>query len=133
MPTDQPVQVVKLRWKKSSYCDCFGAIQVVLSNGIESPVFLAENQTADNLTEVPINACNIARIRGTNNNNWLYEIVLQDKDGLTQALMQAKASGQFGADQLLMEGEQIVGVHGSKNRNNYFACLGFIVWTPPRF
>ena len=43
MPTDQPIQVVKLRWKTSSAnSSLIGGVQVVLSNGYKSPVFLAQ-------------------------------------------------------------------------------------------
>jgi hypothetical protein len=33
-------------------------------------------------------------------------------------------------NQALAEGEQIIGIYGSKNQNTYLNCLGFIVWKP---
>jgi hypothetical protein len=33
----------------------------------------------------------------------------------------------------LKEGEQIIGVHGTKDQSNFFYSLGFVVWIPPKF
>ena len=49
MPTDKPIQVAKLLWKKNDKHNFCGGIQVVLSNGIKSPLFLGKDQTAQNL------------------------------------------------------------------------------------
>lgn len=68
MPRDKPIEIAKLRWKKSSQnSNYFGAIQVVLTNGIKSPVFLANGEKAENLIEVAISP-QIRRIKGTANN-----------------------------------------------------------------
>ena len=40
MPTNQPIRAVKLRWKAKEGHTPFTGVQVVLSNGIESPLFL---------------------------------------------------------------------------------------------
>ena len=33
-------------------------------------------------------------------------------------------------DQVLAEGEQIIGIYGSKTQNTILSSLGFIVWKP---
>ena len=76
MPTHTAIHVSKLRWKKSSRDnERFGAIQVVLSNGVESPLFLSKGQTPENLTEVAISP-ETRSIRGTANNERLTAIFL---------------------------------------------------------
>ena len=45
MPKEKPIQAVGLKWKLSSDIGCyFGGIQVILSNGVTSPVFLAKGE-----------------------------------------------------------------------------------------
>lgn len=130
MPTGSPIQVSELRWKKNG--DGFGAIQVILSNGQKSPVFLASGQNADNLSAVPIPA-DIKKIRGSATNIRVSQIIMQDKNGVEIAQMKT-GSGELGTDQVLKEGEQIIGVHGHVKGYGWgFANLGFVVWVPPKF
>ena len=135
MPVDKPIQVAKLRWKKNSSSNSyFGAIQVVLSNGVESPVILGKTQTAQDMIEVPITPA-IKKIRGSINSNWLYQIIFQSKEGQELQRMESTANNQFASDQVLAEGQEILGVYGTKDQhgNGYFSSLGFIVWVPPKF
>ena len=135
MPADKPIQVAKLRWKKNSNSNAyFGAIQVVLSNGVESPVFLGKTQTAQDMIEVPITPA-IRKIRGSINNYWLFQVIFQSKEGQELQKMESYAHNKFASDQLLADGEEIIGVYGTKDQhaNGYFSSLGFIVWVPPKF
>ena len=68
MPKDKPIQAVKLCWKPSSnnYYHV-GALQVIYSNGVASPVFLAKEQDANGLQTVVLNE-QVKKIRGTHNN-----------------------------------------------------------------
>jgi hypothetical protein len=44
MPKDKPIQAVKLCWKPSAAdVRLIGALQVIYSNGVASPVFLAKD------------------------------------------------------------------------------------------
>ena len=44
MPKDKPIQAVKLRWKPcDKYANVIGALQVIYSNGVASPVFLSKD------------------------------------------------------------------------------------------
>ena len=135
MPADKPIQVAKLRWKKNSNSSSyFGAIQVVLSNGVESPVFLGKTQTAQDMIEVPITP-DIRKIRGSINNNWLFQVIFQSKEGQELQKMESYANNNFASDQLLADGEEIIGVYGTTVESGYsgFSSLGFIVWVPPKF
>ena len=62
MPRDQPIKAAGFKWKKNG--NYIGAFQVIISNGCNSPVFLAKNQNADNLEEVKITTL-VKKIRGT--------------------------------------------------------------------
>ena len=134
MPADKPIQVAKLRWKKNSNnSSYFGAIQVVLSNGVESPVFLGQTQTAQDMIEVPITPA-IRKIRGTQNGTWLYQIIFQSKEGQELQKMESYVTNKFASDQVLADGEEIIGVYGTKDQHESgFYSLGFIVWVPPKF
>ena len=48
--------------------------------------------------------------------------------------MEASNKNNFAADQHLAEGEEIIGVYGTKDHDGrgYFLSLGFIVWKPPK-
>jgi hypothetical protein len=50
MPKDKPIQAVAFKWKKDR--NYIGGIQVIMSNGCHSPVFLGKNKNADDLQEV---------------------------------------------------------------------------------
>jgi hypothetical protein len=44
MPKDKPIQAVKLCWKPcDKYANVIGALQVIYSNGVASPVFLSKD------------------------------------------------------------------------------------------
>jgi|LakMenE01Jun11ns_1017448.scaffolds.fasta_scaffold5036981_1 hypothetical protein len=52
MPKDKLIQVVGFKWKNRGSYIC--AIQVIMSNGCNSPVFLGKGMNADDLKEVKI-------------------------------------------------------------------------------
>ena len=132
MPLNQPVRAVKLRWKNNRQnADYFGAIQVVLSNGVESPVFFGRTQNADNLREIALSP-EIKKIRGTKNGEWPTQVIFQNKAGDEIANMFCRRAN-FAADQDINE-EEIIGVYGHCNSHcsGLFKNLGFIVWVPPK-
>jgi hypothetical protein len=61
MPKDKPIQAVAFKWKKRD--NYIGGIQVIMSNGCHSPVFLCKTQNADELQEVKITP-QVKKIRG---------------------------------------------------------------------
>ena len=79
MPKDKPIHAVGFKWKNMERYIC--AIQVIMSNGCHSPVFLGRGINADSLQEVKITP-QVKRIRGTEvGGNYVKNIFLQDKDG----------------------------------------------------
>ena len=81
MPKDKIIQAVGLKWQKKGNYIC--AIQVVMSNGCNSPVFLGMEINADNLQEVEITP-QVKRIRGTvasTGGNCVKNVYFQDKTG----------------------------------------------------
>ena len=55
MPLDKPIKIVGFNWKRSdSDGKTFAGIQLVLSNGSSSPLFLARNTSANNLQWVSL-------------------------------------------------------------------------------
>ena len=70
MPEDKPIEAVGFNWHKSDYSNgnYIGALQVILSNGQTSSVFLCLNQVQRNLRRVNLTAP-VKTIRGTYNSN----------------------------------------------------------------
>ena len=61
----QPIRVKAFKWKvHSKEKDFIGGIQVLLSNGSSSPVFLSPGQDESNLTKVNVHG-EIRKVRGT--------------------------------------------------------------------
>ena len=132
MPKDQPIRAEVLKWKVSNACGSyFGGIQVILSNGVASPLFLAKDQNSDNLQEIKINSDN-TQIRGTYNSTILLSVHFLAKNGgeISKILPNTSTTN---IDIDLAEGEEIIGVYGIKDQAQYFWSLGFIVWKPPKF
>ena len=128
MPKDQPIRAEGLKWKANG--TILSGIQVILSNGVSSPLFLAKDQNSDNLQEIKINS-DITKIRGTYNSTPMYSVHFLAKNGGEISKMQPGTTTNIDID--LGEGEEIIGVYGIKGQNPYFWSLGFIVWKPPKF
>ena len=65
MPEDKPIEAVGFNWHKSDVNGSYiGALQVILSNGQTSPVFLCLNQVQRNLQRVNLTTP-VKTIRGT--------------------------------------------------------------------
>ena len=71
MPTNQPIRALKIRWKaNSNFSYYLGGVQLVLSNGHSSPMFLGETQN-DNDMQGAVITPNIRKLRGTTANDWI--------------------------------------------------------------
>ena len=86
------------------------------------------------MTEVPITPA-IKKIRGTDNSHWLFQIIFQSKEGQELQKMESYVKNKLASDQVLAEGQEILGVYGTKDQDESgcFRSLGFIVWEPPKF
>jgi hypothetical protein len=75
---------------------------------------------------------NIKKVEGDVNDNHIEGVVFIDREN--QKLMIPKGyyiNGRYSF--CLKEGEQIIGVHGTRDKQDYFSSLGFVVWVPPKF
>ena len=78
MPTNQPIRALKIRWKANSKnTNYIGGVQLVLSNGHSSPVFLGKTQDDKNMQEVVITP-SIRKLRGTINASWIRQVSFLD-------------------------------------------------------
>lgn len=136
MSAEKEVRVAKIKWKNAEASGNYlGGVQVILTNGGESPVFLAKAnnpQNADNMKEAVITPA-IRKIKGTNPGSWFFEATFLSEDGKEVSSIKTNNSGT--KEFVLAAGEEIIGVYGTKDvhGNSYFHSLGFIVWVPPKF
>ena len=105
----------------------------MLSNGRESPLFLAKRQHRIHLRKTDFKKnMTVAKVRGTNNKSkYVVSIHFEDKDGNEIASLIPSHIYPL-AEHKLEEGEELIGVYGNKDHFEYFANLGFIVWRPPK-
>jgi len=81
----QPVRVVAIEWQRSAYDKIFiGGIQLVLSNGQKSPLFLAKDQQQKKLQRVDIDFT-VNKIRGTVNNWNVRQLQFSNMDNTRSA------------------------------------------------
>ena len=74
----------------------------------------------------------IRKIKGTVPANYFFEATFIGEDG--KEVSSIKSNGAGTKEYVLGNGEQIIGVYGTKDatNNGYFASMGFIVWVPPK-
>jgi hypothetical protein len=76
---------------------------------------LGKTQTVEDLIEVPITPV-MRRIKGSSSNsNYLRLIVFQSMDGQVLQKMAANNEDIYATEQYLNEGEEIIGVYGTKD------------------
>ena len=73
-------------------------------------------------------APSIRRIQGTNSNAYIRELNLMRADGQLVGSMQSEAGVPMKPEEVLADGEQIIGVYGTYYDDIY--SLGMIVWRP---
>jgi hypothetical protein len=131
MIQDGDVRACMLKWKKSKTYQGIAAVQIVLSNGKNSPVFLGKNQTEDGMNEMVLDS-RVRKLQGTKG-AWPCQLTLFDKDDAVISKIELN-NNNLGEKQVLKEGEEIIGMYGHKNSDGdgVFHTLGFIVWTPPK-
>jgi hypothetical protein len=125
-----PLKVIAIDYAKSTGNSSYiGAIQLTLSNGQKSPVFLAKDQQAGVMETRDVNF-DIKKIRGTYHSNHLSQVHFHNADD-TKVVKVETMEYTFGPDQQLNPGEYIVGIYGGKNREYIFNSIGFLVWKQP--
>lgn len=135
MPENQPIRVSGFNWTKSEDGKAIAGIQVIMSNGKTSDLFLAKHAKANNIERININPDQVVKKikaqQGMNSNvNDVYFF-----DSKNALITQMVASHGGGYDTITFgEGEELLGVYGTKNRMyDHFDTLGFIVWQPSGF
>jgi hypothetical protein len=111
MPKDKPIQAVGLKFKHREKYIC--AIQVIMSNGCNSQVFLGTGMNSDKLKDVKITP-QVNKIRGTLVGCYVKNIIFQDKEGVEISRIFSKEE-IFAPDLFLDYEEEIIGVYGTKD------------------
>ena len=77
------IKLKDLKYKQNTFDkNYFGGFQVILSNGVASPVFTATGQDAQGLQSFAIpDYSQVKRINGTYTGNWLSHLSFGKKDG----------------------------------------------------
>ena len=133
MLKDIPRKIKHLKYKKSG--DYFGAFQVVLSNGISSPVFNTDSTNVQNMQSCNISDYSLVKkIKGTKQNGdyYLRCLIFCKENGNQIAKIETETGKPDNENyEIIHDSEEIIGIHGFKDEDNY-QQLGFIVWKPPR-
>jgi hypothetical protein len=69
----------------------------------------------------------VKKVKGTNNYNYITQMHFQNPD-MTNIANAEPQNDSFAPDQVLNDGEHIVGIYGVKDRDSAVTCIGFIVW-----
>ena len=126
-----PTKIQVLRYKSRDDGNWFGAFQVILSNGMSSPVFKANNVNDQNMQSFNIPDYSLVkRINGTKSCT-ICCLIFSKKDGTQIAKVETYAGKPYGTDSLIDDSEEIIGVYGHWSAGE-FNNLGFIVWQPPQ-
>ena len=117
------IKVKDLMYKKSTGSSkYFGGFQLILSNGVSSPVFTCTDQDASGLQSFAIpDYSQVKRINGTNQNDWIHGLSFGKKDG-TEITKVELTGSTFGQESVLADDEEIIGIYGTEKVNpNCFA------------
>jgi len=72
MPKDQPIKPVAFNWKKcEQIITVIGGMQLLMSNGQMSPLYLTKESSDKNLERLEVNFSKVKKLRGTSNSYWL--------------------------------------------------------------
>ena len=117
----------------SSRNDFFGAFQVILSNGTSSPMFTAKLEKDKDMKSVNIqNYAMVKRINGSKGSSYIHKLSFKKKDGTEITKIEIGIWNSYGQESVIADDEEIIGVFGTKDYDNYIWQLGFIVWKPPQ-
>jgi hypothetical protein len=134
MANSLPTNLRDIKYQKSS-CNSnfFGAFQIILSNGVASPVFIARSDDGQALHSINIPDFSLVkRVNGSkqNGDNHLRYLIFNKKDGTQIAKVEMDAGKPYDTDFVIGDSEEIIGIYGYK-KGSWFESLGFLVWTPP--
>ena len=68
------------------------------------------------------------------NDEWdLIKLCFSKKDGSEITKVEFNNDRPYGQETLLEDDEEIIGIHGTKDVNDWITQLGFIVWKSPKY
>jgi hypothetical protein len=124
MADNLPTNLRDLKYQKSTCdCDVFGAFQVILSNGVSSPVFKARPDDGQALQ-----SCNIPdfslvkRVDGSKQKGGKYLrcLIFKEIDGTRIAKVEMDTGKPYDTDFVIGDSEEIIGIYGYKPDGNDF-------------
>jgi hypothetical protein len=74
----------------------------------------------------------VKRVKGSRQGDYLRQLSFGRKDGTQIAEIKLESANQYGPETVLDDDEEIIGVFGTRNLENYISQLGFLIWKPPR-
>ena len=115
------IKVKELKFRKSTTnSSYFGGFQLILSNGVSSPLFAGTGQGAQGLQSFAIpDISQVKRINGTTG-NWLWGFSFGKKDGTVITKVEVTSSA-FGQEAVLADDEEIIGIYGTKEVHTFFS------------
>ena len=116
MPKNISIKLAALKYYDNSG---FMAFQVVLSNGISSPVFISDDVSNKSLKNFAVSDYSLVkRVKGTPQDgghfNNLSKLSFGKKDGTEITKVETDNYTEYGPDYVLNDSEEIIGIYGSK-------------------
>ena len=111
-------------------------IQLMFTNGVESPIFESDTSRDRELTTIDIDISKSVRKLGllVSNSNYIFGIKLLDEKN--REIIWEEWNGEVPGHitwkyQKIPEGQEIIGVYGNKTKGGYsIKQLGFVMWKP---
>jgi hypothetical protein len=96
--------------------DFFGGFQVVLSNGVCSPVFTGKGENDQNMQSVNIQDYAIVKRVNGSKGSAIHKLSFKKKDGTEITKVETGWDGNpYGEDSVIADDEEIIGVFGTKD------------------
>ena len=115
MADNLPTNLRDLKYQSSAYnSNYFGAFQVILSNGMASPVFKANSNDGQALQSCNISDFSLVkRINGSKQKfNNLRCLIFSKKDGTQIAKVELDTGKPYDTDFVIGDFEEVIGIYG---------------------
>ncbi len=100
----------------SKNSNVFGAFQVVLSNGVCSPVFTGKGENDQNMQSVNIQDYAIVKRVNGSKGDCIHKLSFKKKDRTEITKVETEYNGNpYGEDSVIADDEEIIGVFGTKD------------------
>ena len=116
MANNLPTNLKDLKYQSSAYnSNYFGAFQVILSNGMASPVFKANSNDGQALQSCNIPEFSLVkRVNGSKQSGgkYLRSLIFSKKDGTQIAKVELGTGKPYDTDFVIGDSEEIIGIYG---------------------